>query len=152
LKETTKKRPTLKELEEKKHLFPNFDLSGTIGDLLENKVTKLLEPKRSEEAGRTNDPKYCRYHRVIRHPIEKCVKLKEHIMQLDKDEKIILDLDHIIEAQCIYAQLESSCPLGEGHVQFHWLERCDLTCSLRVDLFTIQFESLEAIIIPLMVK
>jgi len=44
---------------------------------------------------------------VISHPLEKCITLKECIMQLAKDRRIILDLDEITEANCIRAQLES---------------------------------------------
>jgi len=75
-KETIKKRPTLKELQERKYPFPNSYLSGMLDDLLENKIIELPKPKRPEEAGRTSDPKYCRYHRVVSHPLEKCVTLK----------------------------------------------------------------------------
>jgi len=56
-KEITKKRPTLKELRERKYSFPNSDLSGMLDNLLENKIIELPEPKRPEEAGRTNDLK-----------------------------------------------------------------------------------------------
>ena len=44
-KETTKKRPTLKELQEKKNSFPDPDLSRMLVGLLENKIIKLPEPK-----------------------------------------------------------------------------------------------------------
>ena len=52
--------------------------------------------------------KNCRYHRVISHPIEKCIMLKERIMQLAKDEKIILDLDDTVKADRISTQWECS--------------------------------------------
>jgi len=107
-KETTKKRPTLKELQGKKYLFLDSDLSEISDDLLESKIIKLFKPKRPEKARRINDPKYYCYHRVINHPLDKCITLKEHIMKLAKDGRIILDLDDIIEANCICAQLESS--------------------------------------------
>ena len=86
-----------------------------LDDLLENRIIELSEPKRPEEAGRTSDPKYCRYHRVVSHPLEKCVTLKEHIMQLAKDRRIILDLDETIIANCIGAQLESLPLQRESH-------------------------------------
>ncbi|KAK9665618.1 hypothetical protein RND81_14G124000 [Saponaria officinalis] len=47
---------------------------------------------------------YCRYHRVISHPLEKCITLKEKIMQLAKDGKILLDLYNAAESNCIVAQ------------------------------------------------
>jgi len=55
-KDETKKRPTLKELQEKKYSFPHSDLSGMLDDLLEKDVIELPEPKRSEEVGKTADP------------------------------------------------------------------------------------------------
>ena len=45
-KVVTNKRPTLKELQKKKYLFPNSDLSGMLDDLLEKGVIKWPEPKR----------------------------------------------------------------------------------------------------------
>ena len=119
LKETTKKRPTLKELQEKKYAFHNSNLSGISNDPFENKIIELLVTKQPEEAGRTNDSNYSRYHKVISLPLEKCITLKERIMQLAKDGKIILDLDDTAEAHYICAPLESSCPLREGHVLPH---------------------------------
>ena len=63
-----------------------------LDDLLEKGVIELLEPKCSEEVGRTVDPKYCRYHRIVSHPLEKCVTLKDHIIRLAKEGRIVLDL------------------------------------------------------------
>jgi len=94
----------LKELQEKKYQFPNSDLSGMLDDLLENGVIQLLEPKRPEEVGRTINPKYYMYHRMINHPLEKCIILKDHIMQFAKDGSIILDLDDIVESNHISCQ------------------------------------------------
>jgi len=51
-KDTGKKHPTLKELQEKKYPFPNSDLSGMLDDLIENGLIELPEPTRPEEAGR----------------------------------------------------------------------------------------------------
>jgi len=79
-KVATKKRTTLKELQEKKYPFPDSDLSSMLDDLLEKGVIELPKPKGPEEAGRTADPKYCGYHRIVSHPLEKFVTLKECIM------------------------------------------------------------------------
>jgi len=51
-----------------------------LDDLLEKGVIQLQEKKRLEEVGRTTDPKYCRYHRVVSHPLEKYIRIKECIM------------------------------------------------------------------------
>ena len=79
-----------------------------LDDLPENRIIELLAPKGPKEAGWTTDPKYCSYHRVISHPLEKCITLKEHIMQLARDGRIILDLDDLVETSHISAQLEHS--------------------------------------------
>jgi len=78
-----------------------------LDDLLQNEVFKLPESK-CPEARRVTDPKYYQYHRVVSHPLEKCITLKERIMQLAKDRKIILDLDHTVETNHISTQLECS--------------------------------------------
>ena len=99
-----KKRPTLKELQEKKYLFLNSDLLGMLDDLLEKGVIELPEPKRPEEVGRTVGPKCYWYHIIVSHPLEKCVTLKEHIMRLAKDGRIILDSDEMAEVSHITVQ------------------------------------------------
>ncbi|KAL0402171.1 UNVERIFIED_CONTAM: hypothetical protein Slati_4247000 [Sesamum latifolium] len=40
-----------------------------------------------------NDPKYCKYHQVISHPIGRCFMVKEKIIALAKERKIILDIE-----------------------------------------------------------
>ena len=47
--------------------------------------------KRPEEVDQTNDPKYCKYHRLIGHPIEQCFVLKDKIMELARQGKIMFD-------------------------------------------------------------
>ena len=100
-KDTMRRRPTLKELQEKKHPFSNSDLSRMLDDLLEKGVIQLLDPKRPEEVGRTAYPKYCHYHRMVSHSLEKCITIKERIMYLAKEGRIILDLDDLVEANHI---------------------------------------------------
>ena len=78
--------------------FPDSDVSGMLNDLLEKKIIKLLECKRPEEMGHTNNPKYYKYHRVVSHPVEKCFVLKDIIIRLAKEGKILLDLDETVES------------------------------------------------------
>ena len=103
-KDTMRRLPTLKELQEKKYPFPDSDLLGMLDDLLKKGVIQLLEPKRPEEVGRTANPKYCLYHRMVSHPLEKCITIKERIMQLAKEGRIILDLDDVVEANHVSSQ------------------------------------------------
>jgi len=90
MRDAGEKHPTLTEFQEKKYPFPDSDLSGMLDDLLEKGIIELPPSKRPEESGRTNDPKYCQYHRAVSHPLEKRITLKEPIMQLAKDGTIIL--------------------------------------------------------------
>ena len=99
-----KKHPILKELQEKKYPFSDLDLSGMLDNLLEKSVIESPEPKYPKEVRRTADPKYCRYHRIVNHPLEKCVTLKERIMQQAREGRIILNLDETIEASHVTVQ------------------------------------------------
>jgi hypothetical protein len=60
-----------------------------------------------------NNPKYCKYHRVISHPVEKCFVLKDLIMKLAKQGKIALDLeDDVAEsnhAAITFGSFEEAC-------------------------------------------
>ncbi|KAM1669882.1 hypothetical protein PS2_043221 [Malus domestica] len=42
---------------------------------------------------RINDPKYCKYHRIVSHPVGKCFVLKELIMKLAQQGRIELNLE-----------------------------------------------------------
>ncbi|KAK2975803.1 hypothetical protein RJ640_022763 [Escallonia rubra] len=87
-----------KELEGKGYPFPDSDVPGILDFLLEKGIIELPESKRSEESGRVNEPKYCKYHRILGHKTEKCFILKELIMNLAKKGKIELDIDGVEES------------------------------------------------------
>jgi len=72
-----------------------------LDDLLEKVIIELLEPKQLKEAGRTVDPKYYQYHKVVSHPLEKCIMFRKHIMKPANDERIILDLNNTTETNHI---------------------------------------------------
>ena len=95
-----RRRRTLKEWEEKTYPFPDSDVAGMLEDLLEKKLIELPECKRPEEMHRVNDPKYCKYHRLVSHPVEKCFVLKDLIMNLAKQGRIQLDIDDEVEVNC----------------------------------------------------
>ncbi|KAH7864675.1 hypothetical protein Vadar_032506 [Vaccinium darrowii] len=92
------KRPTLKELQEKRYSFPNSDVPSMLEDLLEKNVIQLPECKRPEEIGKVHDPRYCHYHRIVSHSTEKCFVLKELIADLARKKKILLDVDEVAES------------------------------------------------------
>ena len=87
---------TLKEMEEKTCPFPDSDVPRMLEDLLEKGVIKLPKCKRPEEMGRTYDLKYCKYHWVVSHTMEKCFVLKDLILRLAKEGKTLLDLDEAV--------------------------------------------------------
>ena len=88
-----------------------------LDDHLEKGVIKLPEPKRLEELGRIADPKYYRYHRMVNHPLKKCIMIKEHIMQLAKQGRIILDLDDVAEANHVSTPIRELCTLQFGNLK-----------------------------------
>ncbi|KAL0457875.1 UNVERIFIED_CONTAM: hypothetical protein Slati_0414700 [Sesamum latifolium] len=49
--------------------------------------------KRPEEAERKDDPKYCKYHRLVGHAIQDCFLFKDKVMQLARQGKISLEED-----------------------------------------------------------
>ncbi|KAM1261982.1 hypothetical protein ACFX13_027868 [Malus domestica] len=92
------RRRTLKELEEKTYPFPDSDVVAMLDDLLDKKVISLPECRRSEEMNRTDNPRYCKFHRFISHPTEKCFVLKDLIMKLAQKGIIELDLDEVAKS------------------------------------------------------
>ena len=88
-------RSSLKEWEQKVYPFLDADMPEMLEQLLKLKLIELPECKRSEEMGKVDDPNYCKYHRIISHPIQKCFVLKEFIMKLAKERKINLDFNDV---------------------------------------------------------
>ncbi|XP_059316492.1 uncharacterized protein LOC132067311 [Lycium ferocissimum] len=82
------RKSTLKEMQEREYPFLDSDVPEIFDELLELKLIELPEMKRPNEAGRTNDPNYCKYHRLVGHPFEKCFVFKDKVMQLANENKI----------------------------------------------------------------
>ena len=95
--------------------------------------------------GHTNNPKYCKYHRVVSHLVEKCFVLKDIIIKVAKEGKILLDLDGTVESNytaftstsltLIKSQTPSKTPplastLGasDKHIQFGTIEPFHMPC------------------------
>ena len=97
-------------MEEKTYTFPDSDVPGMLEELLKKEVIKLPECKRPEEMGRTNNPKYCKYHRVVSHIVEKCFVLKDLILRLTKKGKNLLDLDEVVGSNHATFSFESPSP------------------------------------------
>ncbi|KAL0294903.1 UNVERIFIED_CONTAM: hypothetical protein Sradi_6862400 [Sesamum radiatum] len=57
-------------MQARQYPFLDSDVSGIFDDLLETNLIDLPEMKRSEEAERKVDPKYCKYHRLVGQAIQ----------------------------------------------------------------------------------
>ncbi|KAA0055891.1 uncharacterized protein E6C27_scaffold438G00090 [Cucumis melo var. makuwa] len=122
--EGEKRHPTLKERQEKIYPFPDSDLPDMLDQLLEKQLIQLPKCKRPAEMGRVNDPNYCKYHRVISHPVEKCFVLKELILKLALDKKIELELDDMAQTNHAAVIIQSDSRLSAiwSLIQFGSLE------------------------------
>ena len=90
--------------------------------------------------GCTNDPKYYKYHRVVSHTVDKCFILKDLILRLAKEGKILLDLDEVVRSNHAMFTFGSPSPtkmqsplmstLGVSckRIQFGTLEPVCLSC------------------------
>jgi len=81
----------LRGSEENEYPYFEYDTPEMLHKLLEKGLIELPESKHPEEVGRTDDPKYCKYRRIISHPIEKCNAFKGQLLQLIKEGKITFD-------------------------------------------------------------
>jgi len=115
-----RRQRTLKELEEKTYPFPDSDVASMLEDLLEKKVIELPECKRPEEMNRVNDPKFCKYHRIVSHPVEKCFVLKELIMNLARQGRIELDVDEVETPTSPQSCLDLSIQCHCSHHHQNW--------------------------------
>jgi hypothetical protein len=103
IQEKGKRKSTLLEMQEKQYPFPDSDVSKMLDYLLTLKVIELPEMKHPEEANQTNDPKYCKYHRLISHLVERCFVLKDKIMELARQGKITFDDDDVVTSNLAMA-------------------------------------------------
>jgi len=81
----------LRNFGEKECPYYESDARDMLNKLLEKGLIELPESRHPKETGRTNDPKHCKYHRIISRPIEKCKAFRRQVMQLIKERNITLD-------------------------------------------------------------
>ena len=103
---------TLKELEEKKYIFPNSNVPSVLEDLLLKEVIELPECKRLEEMGHVDDLNHNHYHLIVNHPVKKCLILKELIVKLVRQWRIHLDLDEVVESNHVMVIFGSFDPVS----------------------------------------
>ncbi|PHT45029.1 hypothetical protein CQW23_14187 [Capsicum baccatum] len=92
-----KSQPTLKELESKAYAFPDFDVSTILYVFLAKKFIEFPKSKRPDESNKVDDPKYYKYHHIVSYPTKICFILKEKIITLVRDGKIIIDANDTAE-------------------------------------------------------
>ncbi|KAM1786196.1 hypothetical protein ACFX12_039014 [Malus domestica] len=120
-KEETKgtRRLSLKERKEVKYSFDDEDVGTIFDELLAAKMITLPEPKRPAEVNKTDDPKYCRYHRLISHTIEDCYILKDIIQEKINKHEIEVDSSskhQTATSNMIEGKSTPSAPLPEGAI------------------------------------
>lgn len=80
-------------MQAKTYPFPDSDILGIFNDPIKANLIKLPEMKRSKEAARTIDPKYCKYHHLVKYPIHDCLIFKYKVIELTFERKITLEED-----------------------------------------------------------
>ena len=93
--EVNRKKLSLKDMQGKQYPFLDSDVPDMFDEMLKAGMIELPEMKRPEEAGRAGDPNYCKYHRLVGHPIEKCFIFKDKIMELARKGRILLEEDKV---------------------------------------------------------
>ncbi|KAL0299439.1 UNVERIFIED_CONTAM: hypothetical protein Sradi_6603700 [Sesamum radiatum] len=83
-------------MQAREYPFLDSDVPGIFDDLLEANLIDLPEMKRPEEAEQKDDPKYCKYHRLVGHAIQDCFVFKDKVMQLARQGKISLEEDSAV--------------------------------------------------------
>ncbi|KAA0050372.1 ty3-gypsy retrotransposon protein [Cucumis melo var. makuwa] len=104
-----KRRPNLKDRQKKTYPLHDSDVTDMLEQLLENQLIQLPECKQLEQAGKTYDPNYCKYHQVSSHPVEKYFVLKELILKLAHEKKIELDIDEVNSDKSCCGRDEFKC-------------------------------------------
>ncbi|KAH7840740.1 hypothetical protein Vadar_020967 [Vaccinium darrowii] len=81
----------LKEMQEKVYPFPDSEVSLMFDQLISLKLIDLPEMKRPEEANKVDDPNYYKFHHLVSHPTSRCFVMKERIVELASQRKLILE-------------------------------------------------------------
>ncbi|GAA0173819.1 hypothetical protein LIER_27355 [Lithospermum erythrorhizon] len=82
-------------MQEKEYSFLDSDIPAMFAELMKAKLIELPESKRHEEENRSMEPKFCKYHRILGHPIEKYFIFKERVMDLARKGAITWEEDKV---------------------------------------------------------
>jgi len=66
----------------KMYSFKDEQVASIFHLLHKSNKLKLPEARRPNEVGRTNDPNYCLFHRMVHYPTSRCYVLKDKIQVL----------------------------------------------------------------------
>ena len=64
--------------------------------------------------GKVDDLNYCKYHRIIGHPIQKCFVFKEQVMKFAKENKIDLDFNEVVGSNHVTVAYDELPTLLQG--------------------------------------
>ncbi|TYK15207.1 Retrotransposon gag protein [Cucumis melo var. makuwa] len=104
-----------------------LSLDYMLEQLLENQLIQLPKCKRPKQARKVDDPNYCKYHRVISHPVEKCFLLKEMILKLAREKKIELDIYEVAQTNHVAVEMTLSVPPSTHFLNDHLEEVSEVT-------------------------
>src|SRR3954469_11478263 len=65
-----------------KYSFKDDKVEALFKMLNKGSQLKLPEPRNPEDVGKTDDPRYCLYHRALGHPTKNCWSLKDKLQAL----------------------------------------------------------------------
>src|SRR3954468_18384930 len=65
-----------------KYSFKDDKVEALFKMLIKGRQLKLPEPRKPEDVGKTDDPRYCLYHRALGHPTKSCWSLKDKLQVL----------------------------------------------------------------------
>ena len=77
----------------KQHSFKDEHVDLLFKLLNKSNILKLPEARRSEEVGKTDNPNYCLYHRMLGHPTKSCYIFKDILQALIDAEVLKLRLE-----------------------------------------------------------
>ncbi|KAH7845078.1 hypothetical protein Vadar_006975 [Vaccinium darrowii] len=86
-----KKKLTLEEMQEQVYPFPDSKVSSIFDQLIGLKLIDLPKMKRPEEASKVDDPNYCKFYCLVSLLTSRCFVLKERLVELASEGKIILE-------------------------------------------------------------
>lgn len=83
----------MKEHQEKAYTFHLDDLESLFWQTIKSQDIILPKLKRPTKADKVNDPKYCKYHRILEHTLQDCFMFKDKLQELINKNTVELDVE-----------------------------------------------------------